>query len=232
VPLAEILQDAFGLPVLVDTSTRCMALAEQRYGAGTGVADQLLVSLGNVDIASALILDSKLYRGSSGFAGEIGHVMSSDRGERCTCGNMDCLEMSATLKMITGKIALQAKGLQGYSPLLQLLPDDWQETGITPAQIQQAIEAGDKLCYGVVMTAGRNAGIALSNVLNVMNPALVILGGSVIEFFPGMMETIRTTVRERALVPVQQNLEIRQAKMDWHGAVIGSAVQGMREFFR
>lgn len=231
IPLSGILTKEYDLPVFVDTSARCMALAEQRYGAGEGIGEQLFVSLGNYDIASALIMDSKMYRGNSGFAGEIGHVMSSDKGERCTCGNYDCLELSATLMMITGKIMEQIKHVKGYSPLLNLLPQDSSADIIMPGIIQNAIEAGDKLCYETVMTAGRNTGIALSNLLNVIDPGLVILGGSVIEFFPVILDTIRSTIRERVLVPISQKLEIRKAEMDWRGAVIGSAKLALDEFF-
>ena len=232
VNLAERLQNAFGLPVFVDTSARCMALAEQLYGAGAGVADQILVSLGNDGIASALILNSRLYRGGSGFAGEIGHVMCSSTGARCTCGNYDCLELSATLMMIRSIIAGDARKLQAYSPLLQLLPADWNYDALTPEIIRQALEAGDKLCFETVMTAGRHAGIALSNLLNVINPSLVVLGGSVVEFFPSILETIRSTIRERVLVPIGQNLDVRPARLDWRGAVIGSAVMAHEELFR
>ncbi|MGI5878448.1 MAG: ROK family protein [Christensenellales bacterium] len=232
VNLADLLTASFGLPAFVDTSARCMALAEQRYGAGTGVRDQVFVSLGYYGIGSALIMNGSLYRGYSGFAGEIGHVMSSNRGVRCTCGNYDCLELSSTLKMIVVGISRRLKGVQGYSPLLRLLPQDWSEKDITPQIIGQAIEEGDKLCYEAVETAGRHTGIALSNLLNVINPGLVILGGSVIELFPGMLDIIGRTIRERVLVPVLRDLEVRKAKMDWRGAVVGSSVMAQMEFFR
>jgi N-acetylglucosamine repressor len=233
VPLASILGDAHGLPVFIDTSARCMALAEQQYGSGIGFTDQIMVSLGNFDIAAALIVDSRLYRGNGGFAGEIGHVMSSGQGDRCTCGNFDCLELSATLKMITARIREKALTMLGYSPLLQFLPEDWRSRpdALSPQIIQKAIEAGDKICYNEVMSAGKSTGIALANLLNILNPGLVILGGSVIEFFPGILDTIRSTIRERVLIPVQKNLEIRPARMDWHGAVAGSAVLAMMDFF-
>lgn len=230
--LGDLLYEKFGLPVFVDTSARCMALGEMQYGAGRGVGNQILVSLGNYDIASALIIDSKLYRGSSGFAGEIGHVMSSDRGERCTCGNYDCLELSATMFMIMAQINGKLSNYRGFSPLRQLLPDPYTVTDLTPKVIMQAIEEGDKLCYETVTTAGLNTGIALANLLNVLNPGLVVLGGSVIEFFPVIVDTIRNTIRERVLVTVQQNLDVRAAEMDWHGAVVGSAVLAMEEFYK
>ena len=229
--LAEMLKDIFKLPVFVDTSARCMALAEQHYGAGSDFRDQLFVSLGNYNISAALIMNSQIYRGYSGFAGEIGHVMSSNKGERCTCGNYDCLELSATLMMITFGIAKRIQDIQGYSPLLQMLPSDWTLTDLTPHIIQAAIEDGDKLCYEEVMNAGRHTGIALSNLLNVISHGLVILGGSVIEFFPDILETIKSTIRERVLVPIAQNLEVRQAEMDWRGAVVGSALLAITEFF-
>ncbi len=231
VPLGDALRDAFGLPVFVDTSVRCMALAEQRYGAGQGVANQLFVSMGNYGISSALIIDSKLYRGGSGFAGEIGHVMSSDRGERCTCGNYDCLELTATLYVIVQNIRDRLAEYRGFSPLKQILAANG-DTQLTPATILQAVEAGDKLCYETIMSAGVSTGTALANLLNVLNPEIVVLGGGVIEFFPLIIDMINNTIKERVLVTVQQNLQVRQAKMDWRGAVIGSTLMAVMEFFK
>jgi len=230
VMLADILGSEFGLPVFVDTSARCMALAEQRFGVGRGVTDQIFISLGNFDISSAIIINSQIFRGSFGFAGEFGHVTSSTEGIRCTCGNYDCLELAATVKMIVMCISNEMQNIKGYSPLKQLLPDNVEERQM-PALIVKAMEAGDKLCYETVMKAGKSVGIALSNLLNILNPELVVLGGGVVELFPVILDMIRETVRERALVTVQKNMEIRKSELGWQGAVMGSAILALMKHF-
>ena len=229
--LGEILHNRFNLPIFIDTSARCMALAEWKYGNGIGIPNQLFVSLGNYSIASALIIDSKLYRGSNGFSGEIGHITGTQTGIRCSCGNYDCLELSATLMMIRKNIFNRIIDFQGFSPLRKLLPEQFKKSDITAQIIKQSIDAGDKLCYEIVVAAGIDVGIALANLLNVFNPKIVILGGSVIEFFPSIIDTIQKTIRERVLVPIQQNVEVCQAKMDWRGAVVGSSELLFMTFF-
>jgi len=229
--LADELQKQMQIPVFVDTSTRCMALAEYTFGTGSGIANQVFISLGYSSIAAALIIDHKIYRGNQSFAGEIGHVMSSDEGQRCTCGNIDCLELSATLKMIIERVYENVRTFNGMSPLRQLLPVGFTKADITPAIIEQAIEAGDKQCYEVVHDAGIKVGTVLANMLNMIDIGTVIIGGGVIFHFPGMLETIKDTVRKRALITVQQNLEIKIASLDWHGSIIGSAILAQQAFF-
>lgn len=222
--LSDQLAKRFDIPVFVDTSARCMALAEYHYGCGQNVAHQIFVSLGYSSIAAALIVDHKLYRGSQSFAGEIGHVMSSDEGVTCTCGNVDCLELSATLKMIISRVYGKVKDFSGLSPLRQHLPSDFTLADISAALIEQAIESGDKQCYEVIHDAGVKIGTALANMLNMLNPELVIIGGGVMEHFPDILKIVRDTVRKRSLITVQQNLEIKKATLGWRGSVIGSTV--------
>lgn len=230
VMFTEIMSSEFGIPAFIDTSARCMALAEQRFGCGREVENQIFVTLGNFDISSAIIIKSQIYRGSFGFAGEIGHVTSSNEGIRCTCGNYDCLEIAATVKMIVTSIINEINNIKGFSPLKQMLTENIEEREM-PDLIVKAMEAGDKLCYETVMKAGKSVGIALSNLLNVLNPELVILGGGVIDLFPAIIGMIKETVRERALVTVQKNLEIRKSGLGWQGAVIGSAMLALMEHF-
>ena len=232
IQLTDFLRDRFGLPAYLDTSARCMALAEQHFGEGKNSPNQVFISLGSYDIAAAIIIESKMFRGSHGFAGEFGHVMSSDTGVQCTCGNLDCLELSATMKMIMGNIYGKIQSFNGYSPLRQLVPNITRALDISPEMVRRAMEAGDKQCYEVISLAGIRVGTALANMLNTLNPELVLIGGGVIENFPGMLDTIQETVRKRALVTIQHNLDIRQAALGWRGAVIGSAVLALLDFFQ
>jgi len=229
--LTDILQERFGLPAFLDTSARCMALAEQHFGAGRNVPNQVFISLGSYDIAAAIIIESQMFRGSHGFSGEFGHVMSSDQGVVCTCGNFDCLELSATMKMILGKIYQDISQYNGFSPLRQLMPNITRTLDITPEVVRKAMESGDKQCYDAINIAGVRVGTALANMLNILNPELVIIGGGVAENFPSIMNTIQETVRKRALVTIQQNLDIRKASLGWQGAVIGSATLALLKFF-
>jgi predicted NBD/HSP70 family sugar kinase len=230
--IADILNKRFGVPVFVDTSARCMALAEQHFGAGRGFPDQFFISLGTYSIASALIINSQLFRGSFGFSGEIGHVMSSNEGVLCTCGNYDCLELSATLKVIIDNIYYAIRNYNGFSPLRQMLPSDPSDWNLTPELVLEAIRKGDKQCYQTVMYAAKSIGIALSNMLNILNLELIILGGGVIELFPNIIVAITETIKERAAAVTQNNIKIKKAELGWRGSIIGSATLALVEFFK
>ena len=232
VPLKQIIFDTFGIFTNVDTSARFTAIAEQKYGAGIGIANQIFISLGSISIAAALIFDSRIFFGSSGFSGEFGHVTSSNMQHRCTCGNYDCLENSATLEIIIRDIADDIKSFKGFSPLKQLIAKKSKEDRLTPQDIARAMEDGDKLCGEVISLAGERCGMALSNLLNVLNTEMVILGGGVVEYFPTIIDIIREEVRKRALVPVQQKLVLKKAETGWRGSLIGAAQMVLLEFFR
>ena len=229
--IVEILSSEFGLPVFVDNSARCMALAEQRYGAGQDINNQIFISAGTYSISAAMIINSEIYRGDSGFAGEFGHVMSSDKGEKCSCGNYDCLELTATLMMIKGEIAKNSQDNQLYSPLKRIIQEDINIHNLSPEIIKKAIEEGDKLCYSTIYNAGEHIGIALSNILNILNPGAVVFGGSVVEFFPDIIDTVQQTVRNRVLIPIANNIEIKKSVLGWRGAVIGSTLLALEHFF-
>lgn len=226
ISIVEILQQRFGVPVFADTSSRCMALAEQWFGAGKGVENQVFVSIG-YSIGSGIIVDSQVFKGSGGFSGELGHTQVSEDGIRCTCGNYGCLELYATLPMIIQDVKKRIEAHNGYSPIKTMIPG---VGGINRDVMAQALEKGDKVVYEAVMDVGRLIGIALANLANILNPELIILGGGVIENFPVIVGKIERTIKERALVTIQQSLSVRKSLLGWDGPVKGSAVMVIRKF--
>lgn len=228
VEVARLLQERFGLPVFLDTSARCTALAERWRVADHVLDDLIYITFGQASIAAGIIIDGKIYRGI-GFAGEFGHIMSGDNGERCTCGNYGCLELYASLAMILEMTGKKILDFQGYSPLQQLIAESGG-TQLTAAMMQQALAAGDKQCYEVIRQAGKRIGSALANVLNMFNPGQVILGGRVVELFPSILPIIQDTLRQLALVTIQRDLQLSLSKLDWHGAVIGAAYLAIDHF--
>lgn len=226
ISIVEILEKRFGLPVFVDTSSRCMALAEQWFGSGKGVENQVFVSIG-YSIGAGIIADSQVFRGNGGFSGELGHIQVGEDGVRCTCGNYGCLELYATLPMIIHDIKKRVERHSGYSPIKTMVKDI---DGINKDVIAQALEKGDKVVYEAIMDVGKLIGIALANMANILNPELIILGGGVIENFPAIVGKIEITIKERALVTVQQNLSVGKSLLGWDGPIKGSTVMLIRKF--
>lgn len=219
--IKKFLEDEFQVPVFVSTSARCMALAEQRFGAGIGYAHQIFVSIG-YSISAGIILNSAIFTGADGFSGEVGHLSASNRQEQCTCGNYDCLETHATLPTILSYMIERLKQPNVFSvvkSMLKNLDDLDRET------INEALLKGDKVVYGVMDSIGIEIGDAITSLTNILNPEILILGGGVIESFPMLMESIARTVKKKALITNQQNLRILKSEMGFDCALIGGATQ-------
>lgn len=228
--IKEFLEKRFDLPVFVDTSARCMALAEQRLGVGAEFATQIFVSLGYSSIAAGIIINGEIFSGAGGFSGEVGHLASStSRGVQCTCGNYDCLETHATLPVIIAHIAkeLEQPNIFSIANTLVARPSD-----VDVDTINQALAGGDKVIYCILDDIGVEVGNILTGLVNIINPEALILGGGVIECFPMMMESITRTLKQKALITNQQILQVRKSSLGYYSGLIGSAMQVINAFFR
>jgi N-acetylglucosamine repressor len=225
--MKSLIERRFNKPALINTSARCMALAEQRYGAGRNMANQVFVSLG-YSISSGIIINSRIFAGSGGFSGEVGHLAASSLGCRCTCGNLDCLETHATLPEIIARIARQLKQPNVFSIVKNLVNDVSQ---IDAAVINRALAGGDKVVYSILDDIGTEIGHVLTSLTNILNPEIIILGGGVIESFPILMESITRTLKQRTLITNQQNLKVLKSRLGFDCGLIGSATQVINAFF-
>ncbi len=228
--IKEFLETRFGLPVFVNTSARCMALAEQRLGAGADCLNQVFVSLGYGSIAAGIIVNGELFYGAGGFSGEIGHLTSpAKRGFQCTCGNYDCIETQATLPAIVGHVARELEQPNIFSVANTLVS---HPSEITFEVINQALEKGDKIVYCLIDEIGTSIGSTLTSLVNILNPEVMILGGGSILCLPALMEPIMRTLKQQALITNQQILKVRESVLGADCGLIGSAMQVINEFFR
>ena len=228
--IREFIENRFDLPVFVNTSARCMALAEQRFGAGVGCPNQIFVSLGYGSIAAGIIVNGELFYGGGGFSGEVGHLTSpSHRGFQCTCGNYDCLETQATLPAIIGHIARELEQPNIFSIANTLVSGTGE---ITADIVNQALAGGDKIVYSLVDEIGSAIGATLTSLVNILNPEIMILGGGSILCLPTLMDPIVRTLRQKALITNQQILKVRSSTLGPDCGLIGSAMQVINEFFR
>jgi predicted NBD/HSP70 family sugar kinase len=157
VDLAGLVESRVGLPVVVDNDVNTLVANEKWFGAGRGVDDVLVVSIGR-GVGLGLVLDGRLYRGAAGGAGEFGHTKVAD-GPDCACGGRGCLEA------LIGEPALRANA----SAVLG------RTVGLDEAA--DLARAGDPALRAVFTTAGRLLGTAVGNLVNLLNPKLVVLAG-------------------------------------------------------
>ena len=211
--VVEPLRKRYRTPVFVDNDANLGAVAEHRWGWGVGVNDltYLKVSTG---IGAGHVIDGKLYRGASGMAGEIGHVATASDGPPCVCGNRGCLATFAGTHAVLNRVEA-------------LLPDYprsvlvGQRLGIPV--VEEAALAGDPLALHVVGEAARHLGTAIAGVLNLMNPATVILGGSLARLGDLLLEPLRQTVSRRTFAGSIAAATIRTSALGPQSIALGAA---------
>jgi len=218
VPLAGLLSRRLGVRVAVDNDVNLVALGEWRFGAGRGARDLVCVTLGT-GVGGGLIIDGELYRGISGAAGELGHMVIDARGPRCGCGRRGCFEALVGTAAI---LRLGRRAVMG-SPQLRALVRK-AHGRLMPRLIGRAARAGDPAAQRVWVEIGRRLGIGLASVVNVLNPERIVIGGGVshnwTSFYPTLIKTLRAEAMD---VPGRAVRVVRTALGD-HAGIIGAAV--------
>ena len=187
----ERLAAAFGVPAQVANDALCATLAELRYGAGRGVRNLLLLTLGT-GVGGGVALDNQVRRGPHQLMGEIGHMTIVPGGRRCGCGSFGCLEaMAAKQAMID--MAVQRLQSGRHSLLDELTGGDI--TAITPRLIAQAAQQGDRLAVRVIDQTGHYIGLAICNAILMVDPDVVLIGGGIAATGEILFESIRRTVK-------------------------------------
>jgi glucokinase len=195
VPLKDIMEEEFGPPVLIGNDANLAALAEQRFGAGQGVADMIYITV-STGIGGGVIVDNKLLLGAQGFAAEVGHQTVEAFGPHCNCGNIGCLEVLAAGPAIARR-AREIIEDGAETAITNLVDGDLDK--ITAREVNQAAQAGDPVGIEIFRQAGFYIGVGIVNLLHIFNPSLIVIGGSVAKAGDLLFEPIRATVRQRAM---------------------------------
>jgi len=208
--------------VLLDNDANVFSFAEGFYGAAKDVANAVFVTLGT-GVGGGLKLDGRLYTGSCGYAGEIGHMTIDPDGPVCACGNRGCLESfvgSASIVRRARKlIEEEGRQSQWLSSGLRSLDD------LTARDVGRAAQAGDALAVRVFGEAGEYLGVALAGVINLLNPEVVVLGGGVSRAGEPLFSSVRSTVLRRALGLSGKCARIVPALLGEDAGVIGAAMK-------
>src|SRR4051794_9957953 len=191
------------LPVMVDNDANLGALAEAAFGAGRDAGDLIYLKVSS-GIGAGLILNGRLYRGSTGLAGELGHVLVDPDGLVCRCGNRGCLETLAA----TGALVELLRRSHG---------DEF-----TVASMLAAARDGDLGCRRVIADAGRAIGRAVATLLNVLNPELLVMGGDLAAAGDLLLDGIRESVGRAALPEAARTAEVVAGVLGERAQVLGS----------
>lgn len=227
VPLRDWLSDALRLPVCVDNNVRAMAMAEALFGAGRDCYSLAFV-YSRVGVGAGLVVGGQIYRGSGAGAGEIGHTtIIPEGGELCRCGNTGCLETLASEPAIVR--AAQALAEQNRGGLLaQYLREGM---GRPIEQVFAAARAGDPAARGLLDERARYMGIALANLVNVLNPEVIVMGGIFATGKDVLLPTIESTLRARAFAGLGERARLCTTSFEGKPGLVGAASLALNTFF-
>ncbi len=216
-PLRDLIQNAVDLPASLENDANAATFGEWWLGAGRGVDTLVGLTLGT-GIGGGLVLNGELYHGASDAAVEIGHMTISSTGRKCKCGNYGCLEAYAS----GPAIALRAvEGLEaGAESILLELVDDLSE--ITAETVFEAVVRGDRYATDVVSDTAKFLGAGVANVINVLNPEMVVISGGVTKAGDHLMVPLRAEVRMRAFKVAEEACVIVPAELRGTAGVIGA----------
>ncbi|MDI6781314.1 MAG: ROK family protein [bacterium] len=221
VEMKRIIHERYRLPVEIENDANCGALAEAKLGAGSKSNNLIWITVGT-GIGGGIIIDGNLIQGANFAGGEIGHMTMKKNGPVCGCGNKGCLEALAAGPAIIHQIRKKINsGTQ--TTILKVVDNDLNR--ITVEIAANAADVGDSLSLKVLNKAGEYLGIGVTNLANILNPEVIILGGGVMEVAGHhLLKIIKDTVQNRALSVAKNNLKIELSKLGNDAGLIGASL--------
>ncbi len=207
VPLRQIIADATGLPVIIENDANAMAYGEWKYGAAKGKSHVICITLGT-GVGGGLILDGKLYRGANLGAGEIGHMHYDPKGPAAIYGN------SGAIEKIVGNREIIARMQVLYGP---------DFPAASPAKLTELAQAGDKKAIVLWDAIGTEIGVVLSDIVWLLNPDAIVVGGGVAKAGDWVFEPIRRTIAGRTIGVFHEKLSLVAAALGNDAGIIGCA---------
>lgn len=219
-PFRDLLESEFGLPCLLEDSVPAIAIAEKHFGLGADLDDFIYIDAG-VGIGGAIFINGRLYRGPGGSAGEFGHVTVDENGPLCCCGSNGCLEA-----MASGAAIMQAvrtaieKGVD--SKVRDLAHGDLERISIEC--ITEAAIQNDPLAFRILDEAIGHIGVALADVVNLLNPSVVVFGGGLFRAAPQfLLDALKRPLRQRALEKSASEVQLKVSRLGAEAGALGAA---------
>jgi glucokinase len=222
----DLMEERLELPVFIDNDANVATLVEQRFGAAQGAEHVVGLTIGT-GIGGGMVLNGRVYRGYVGAAGELGHMVVDEDGPRCQgqCPNRGCLEAVASGVAIAREGTIAAHG-EPDSALGAAAADGLEITGQFVTEL--ALE-GDELARMVLGQIGRKLGVGLSNIANIFNPEVIVLGGGAMAAGDLLIQPARDEMLRRALPPSRDLVKVVRANFRDEAGMLGAAVLAFDE---
>jgi glucokinase len=215
------LRAALDVPIAVDNDATCAAWGEHTAGASRGADHSVLVTLGT-GIGGGIVVNGRIERGYNGFAGEAGHMVVDPDGVPCPCGRRGCWERYASGSGL-GRLGRDA-ALGDRAPVLVELAGGDPEA-VRGEHVTAAAQAGDPAALGIVDTFGWWVALGIANLVNVLDPEVVVVGGGMIEVGDLLLQPVRRAYRELVMAHDQRPpVAIVAAALGEHAGAVGAGL--------
>lgn len=211
IPIVQLARDEFGLSAALENDASLAALAEQRHGAARGARSMMYLTI-STGIGGGAVFDGALYRGAAGNGGEFGHITVERGGRQCLCGRRGCLEAYAS----GTSIGVRAdERLAAGSPSVLVAP-------ATAQQVATAAAQGDEVATAVWDETVDLLGQAVTDLVNILEPEVVVLGGGVTRSGAQLLDPVRATVLGGAMGPARRAVRVELAALGDAVCVVGA----------
>jgi glucokinase len=223
-PLVHLIEERFGIPTVIENDARAAALGESMFGSARGSRDLVYIHLGT-GVGAGIIVDGRFVRGPSATAGEIGHMVISTDGPLCSCGKPGHLEAYAAGPSILSRYRSAAR-------LTEPNGTSESERTLTVRSIFDSAEQGESTAKEVVNETVQVLGIAVANLITVLNPAVVVFGGYVSEAGTVLIEPVSARVRQYSYPAAARRVRITRSYLGPDANVTGAVGLAVRSLTR
>ncbi|HLF27486.1 MAG TPA: ROK family transcriptional regulator [Anaerolineae bacterium] len=222
VPIRQMLHKRLRVPIYLDNDVNTLTMAEKWFGAGRGVEDFLVVTIGR-GIGMGIVVRGQFYRGANGGGGEFGHSVLDPSGPRCDCGKQGCLEafVSDPALLCQARDAIAAGRLPGVS-----------KRALTIERLIDLAQQGNSIARDIFAQAGRRLGMSIANLINILNPQLILISGEGVRNGAWMFGPLRAAVQAFAVPELLDDVEIRIEPLGDDAWARGAASLVLHELFK
>jgi len=228
VPIKDLVQNATNIPTYFEKETVGAALGEYWFGCAENVKSLFMINVYNIGIGGGVIIDGQVYHGFCDGAGDLGHMVIDIDGPACSCGNYGCLETIASGMAIVRNVKSEIK--RGEHSLLTSFTDDIDN--IDESMVINAFNEGDSLCKRMIEKGARYLGIAISNLINVYSPEMVVIGGEFAGKCPYYIKVATEYARKRTYPLYNKDVKILKSTFGNEQGAIGGVGMVFQEFFK
>jgi len=227
-PASKQFENILGHPVFVENDTTVMALGEQAFGLAQGKQNVLCLNIGS-GIGLGLILNGKLYKGTSGYAGEFGHIQVDPEGELCYCGKIGCLETLASGKTMIKK-ARKAIENGATTSISKIVNHDVSKISIET--VLQAAQLGDQFAISSLSDIGEHLGRGIAVLIHLFNPELIIIGGEMTKADNYIIDPIQQNLNKFTIAKIRRDAQIVISGLGKNAGLMGAVALVMEKVFQ